>query len=145
VSLVDGYAYDLESASICKLTSRRQQEHQRKRTYMKDYPAIIQTVGKLSQEQWRQEYRVHGRDGYRNPCTAPEYCDMGINPEDNLGNVHQSTGLGKTTQYRTFLEEADEYCEKKCKSIPMNWHDTSVSASDSNAGNRSALDCQYMI
>lgn len=109
VSLTDGFAFDLVNQTYCKLTDPVHLKAQREKTYMREYPEVIEIANQYSQDEWDTRYKQLGAGDGRLPCTeVPGKCKQeGPDGMDTI--VHNDQ-----TQIRMF-DRAD-LCEQ-CRRI----------------------------
>lgn len=112
VSLTDGYGYDVEERTFCRLTDQVQINEQRTKTYMKEYPELIRTLDEYSDSEWEDMYRHWDGGEGRSPCgdkikekkeDAPERREC-----KPWGAHNRDNQLLRRPQRSTLLEHAPE-------------------------------------
>jgi hypothetical protein len=130
VSLTDGYAYNINTQKLCKLTDADMLEEQIKKTYMKDYPAVIKAANGYSDEEWERVYRSADGGFGRTSCTSDNDPDHSRCKND--GEVGPDGLLNKYNE-DVMLDRAD-YCESCRKIVVQNFFDTGE--------NRTVVECR---
>lgn len=68
VSLADGYGYDVEESTFCRFTDTVQLNEQRTKTYMKEYPELMQRMAGYTASEWEALYQHWDGGEGRTPC-----------------------------------------------------------------------------
>jgi len=83
ISITDGYAFEIETGTYCRVTNAHMLMMQKEHTYMKEYTRYIALAKTYSKQLWEESYRNYSGGEGRSACGNKDVkCDHGAHPLD---------------------------------------------------------------
>jgi len=95
ISLSDGFAFDIDAGSYCRVVDKDLKKIQLSTTYMKDYNKVEAMANSLTKEEWHDRYIHFGGGEGRDVCGHDDNNDK----IDTKNKLKYSTNRYNTTDY----------------------------------------------
>lgn len=137
ISIVDGYAFDINSNSLCKLVDKDMIHEQIRNTYMNDYPEVIASVSKLNKFKWLDLYHSQGQGDGRHLCKHPSNINT-----NSCDHGEGSDGIAYMDRNIDICFEDKYFCEQcKIKQVD-NWRIDRINNENIKDKTKKITDCR---